>query len=118
MIEELEILNPLGKSDHGVLSFTYLCYGGEKIIRGIPKYCKGDYEGMREYLSQRNREFEVDRDVNVTWKRFHSAIMTVTNKFIPCLEGWSEFRQNGLVLNLRLCDVTALQASKADINIQ
>ena len=25
---------------------------------------------------------------------------------------WSEGRQNGLVLNLRLCDVIALQASK------
>ena len=34
------------------------------------------------------------------------------------LSTWSEDRQNGLVLNLRLCDVTALQASKADINIQ
>ena len=34
------------------------------------------------------------------------------------LTTWSEVRQNGLVLNLRLCDVTALQASKSDINIQ
>ena len=31
---------------------------------------------------------------------------------------WSEGRQNGLVLNLRLCDVTALQASKSDIKIK
>ena len=31
---------------------------------------------------------------------------------------WSEGRQNGLVLNLRLRDVTALQACKSDINIQ
>ena len=44
MIEDLEILNPLGKSDHGVLSFTYLCYGEEKIIKGVPKNHKGDYE--------------------------------------------------------------------------
>ena len=91
MIEDLEILNPLGKSDHGVLSFTYLCYGEEKIIKGIPKYYKGDYEGMREYLSQQNREFEV---VNVTWKRFHSAIMTGTNKFIPCFKPGSKKRQS------------------------
>ena len=34
------------------------------------------------------------------------------------LTTWSEGRQNGLVLNLRLCDVTSLQASKSDINIQ
>ena len=34
------------------------------------------------------------------------------------LTTWSEGRQNGLVLNLRLCDVKALQASKSDINIQ
>ena len=34
------------------------------------------------------------------------------------LTTWSEGRENGLVLNLRLCDVTALQASKSDINIQ
>ena len=92
MIEELEILNPLGKSDHGVLSFTYLCYGEEKITKRIPKYCKGNYEGRKEYLSQQNREFEVDRDVNVTWKRFHSAIMTGTNKFIPCFKPGSKKR--------------------------
>ena len=41
---------------------------------------------MREYLSQQNREFEVNKDVNVTWERFHSAIMTATNKFIPCFK--------------------------------
>ena len=34
------------------------------------------------------------------------------------LTTWSEGRQNGLVLNLRLCDITALQACKSDINIQ
>ena len=34
------------------------------------------------------------------------------------LTTWSEGRQNGLVLNSRLCDVTALQSSKSDINIQ
>ena len=34
------------------------------------------------------------------------------------LTTWSESRQNGLVLNSRLCDVTALQSSKSDINIQ
>ena len=34
------------------------------------------------------------------------------------LTTWSEGRQNGLVLNLRLCDVTALQASKSEINIK
>ena len=34
------------------------------------------------------------------------------------LTTWSEDRQNGLVLNLRSCDVTALQSSKSDINIQ
>ena len=34
------------------------------------------------------------------------------------LTTWSGGRQNGLVLNLWLCDVTALQASKSDINTQ
>ena len=34
------------------------------------------------------------------------------------LTTWSEGRQNSLVLNLRLCGVTALQARKSDINIQ
>ena len=41
---------------------------------------------MKEYLSQQNREFEVNRDVNVTWKRFRSVIMTATNKFTPCFK--------------------------------
>ena len=41
---------------------------------------------MRVYLSQQNREFEVNKDVNVTWKRFHIALMTATNKFIPCFK--------------------------------
>ena len=34
------------------------------------------------------------------------------------LTTWSMGRQNGLVLNLRLCEVTAIQASKSDIDIQ
>ena len=60
------------------------------------------------------RTFSVHSDLNtesrgVFWRPIDQDQVLTT---------WSEGRQNGLVLNLRLCDVTALQASKSDINIQ
>ena len=56
--------------------------------------------------------------------RSHSSVKLFTGCVLApidqdqVLTTWSGGCQNGLILNLRLCDVRALLASKLDINIQ
>ena len=47
MVNDIEIRNPLGKSDHAVLLFDYTCYATSCSTKESYFYAKGDYEAMR-----------------------------------------------------------------------
>ena len=47
MVNDIEIRNPLGKSDHAVLLFDYICYATSCSTKESYLYAKGDYEAMR-----------------------------------------------------------------------
>ena len=81
MIDNLSILNPIGKSDHGILIFDYLCYRENTAPRSIPKYYLGNYEEMRNYFSQ--YEWKQSGDVTKAWDEMKSMVIRGTNKFIP-----------------------------------
>ena len=53
MIQDIEYLSPLGKSDHLVITFNLICFI-QQIKRVKEIYCheKGNYTNMREELEQ------------------------------------------------------------------
>ena len=52
MVENLQLFSPIGKSDHRVLFFSFVCYQETKLVKSIPIYYLGDYDGMRNHLFQ------------------------------------------------------------------
>ena len=104
MIDNLAILNPMGKSDHGVLSFDYNCYGEEKPSIAMPKYYQGNYEAMREYLS--NTTWNCSQEtLDKNWNTIKKSMFHITEQFIPK-------RQTSDKEHKRWITKTAIQAIK------
>lgn len=86
MITELDYNSPLGKSDHCVLDFKFLCYlNNEKKRKMRFLYDKGDYCKMVEDL---NIDWEVEfqqfgNNPDEMWKFFHEKLKISAEKRIP-----------------------------------
>ena len=83
MIENLLIENPIGKSDHGVLIFDYLCYGQEVPLTVKTNYYKGDYNTMRYYLMNNTVWSDGEDDLGSKWANFKKTLSEITDMFIP-----------------------------------
>ena len=91
MIDEVISSSPLGKSDHTVL--TWALYADVKCLNGASerKVCsnarlnfkKGDYEGMRARLADKDWSSLKDLDVEAMWKQLKDTIAMVIHEFVP-----------------------------------
>ena len=89
MVEDLVCGEPLGKSDHCVLTWK-LCYDNditkkEATTEELPKlnYRKGDYEAMRENFSLIDWTELNGLGVEETWSRIKDEIYSNIQKFVP-----------------------------------
>ena len=86
MIENLVYEAPLGKSDHSVLKFTFICQ-----IQSAPptfkvQYEKGNYKKMNEILSgvDWNTEFsQYPNDVEKQWSFFINKYQEIQQIYVP-----------------------------------
>ena len=77
--------SPLGKSDHAIISFDYLCYfnishdNSEKY-----QYFKGDYISICNDLNEVNWDLIFqDKDINETWNIFKNKLFDSIDEHIP-----------------------------------
>ena len=87
MIENIEYLSPLGKSDHIIISFDFKCYtqqsGKDKIVY---YYGKGNYDKMKTELGGINWQSELDKeayDINKQWTYNKEKIQEAVKHHIP-----------------------------------
>ena len=76
MISKLEILNPLGKSDHSIIKFTIPCNIESSPPKITVKYEKGDYAGFSEELKKIDWPGEFSKfpnDVDKQWVYFRNT---------------------------------------------
>ncbi len=89
MVSDLEILSPLGKSDHACISFTFNCYfkcTNKSFSRYL--YDKGNYENMKKDLTlDWTSELEKRITVNEKWKFISNKLLLATKKYIPIIRG-------------------------------
>ena len=75
----------LGKSDHIVIEFVYLCYCTVQRCN-VPRYLywNGDYESMKHELLNTNWE-QIFENLNMQcmWSVFHSKVLLLIDKYIP-----------------------------------
>ena len=86
MYENIEICQPLGKSDHSIIKFSIPCTfeKTKPIIKA--QYEKGDYESFKNDLNAINWESELGKtpdDVNEQWKFFKQKFMELDKKYVP-----------------------------------
>ena len=76
MVNDVEVGEPLGKSDHSVVTFSFTCETSiadtstEKFL-----YDRGDYDRMRHLVSTHDWELLL-RDLDVCGKRYSTASTT------------------------------------------
>ena len=84
-VSDLNSLPPLGKSDHIVISFEFLCYHSIERVN-VPKYLygHGDYESItRELLDTTWEQLFAGLNTESIWLCFHSKLLNLIDKYIP-----------------------------------
>ena len=84
MIQDLEHQSPLGKSDHGVLVFQFICYLIQKNLKKKSYiYHKGDYAGLKNSLNIDWQNHLDSHSINDMWGKFKSKVKDGIEEFIP-----------------------------------
>ena len=99
MINTIEYMSPLGKSDHSILKFDYNCYtshGSNQKPRY--RYDKGDYTMIKDYLTRDwELEFnEVQQDCEQQWNILLKHIEFAKELYIPTRSGPPKWRTKGV----------------------
>jgi len=90
-VRNIEILPPLGKSDHTVLKLSLKSSGDDPTPQKQTlkyNYTKGDYESFRNFIlslciTEQLRENKYN--VNEVFELIHEALVVGQNKFIPII---------------------------------
>ncbi len=86
MVDEISYQSPLGKSDHCVLFFDFVCYVEVETRYKVKKYYqKADYKLINQELCSVNWEEELSQtnNVNAMWNIFQSKIASIEEKYVP-----------------------------------
>ena len=87
-VSDLHHHPPLGKSDHSLLTFNFHCYIDYSKPKEIYQYKKGNYEAMRNQLSNSNWVTQYmtevkDSTIEEIWSSLKDKLLDLTSQFIP-----------------------------------
>ena len=85
MVSDIKIEASLGKSDHSIIYFTSNCTAETSPPEIKTIYQKGDYEKMKNILSQydwENLQRQSD-DINKQWELFKNIFLDAENQCVP-----------------------------------
>ena len=84
-VKDIQVLQPLGKSDHGIVIGNFICEWKNKVEpRSNRMYYKGQYEIINQKIEEIdwNDKFN-DKTVHECWKIFKEIIQNLIDKYIP-----------------------------------
>jgi endonuclease/exonuclease/phosphatase family metal-dependent hydrolase len=85
MIDNIQYSEPVGRSHHCLLNWTYKCYGTQSKIR-VKKYLfdQGNYSDLRMYLGNKDcLNCLSGKNVNDMWLAIHETILAAMEEFVP-----------------------------------
>lgn len=84
-IDDISTSAPLGKSDHSVLKFDYLCLPDQQPDKYISNFRKANFEKFKEHLSINwNELFEdCNGNVDIMWDKFLTVYTDAEKNCIP-----------------------------------
>ena len=86
MVSNLDILAPLGKSDHAIIKFTINCEMNYQQPQIKKLFNKGNYDGIKNKINSINWEEEFNKypdDINKQWKFFCDIYADAEKTYIP-----------------------------------
>ena len=95
IIEGIEYLAPLGKSDHSLLNIKCKCKLEAKPHRHRLNYEKGNYDAFRNYLKLDWEDIlkSQNGDLDKMWCVFRDYLLKGTNLFIPQVKDLTSFKE-------------------------
>jgi hypothetical protein len=110
MFENLEIKDPIGKSDHNTLVWELVTQTviPQNNVMSF-SYHRGNYQGMRESINSINwSELFDEKDVKECWGIFRDRLLSEIEKFVPKstrakrkkIDGLTEKQKNFCVRNI------------------
>ena len=103
-VRNIRVLQPLGKSDHGVVIADFVCQWKSKIEQKPRRmYHKGKYEKILEGLHDIDWESEFNlKTVQECWDIFKMKLETLVNEHVPMTvpKDYNEPWMNGKVIRL------------------
>ena len=87
-VSDVEHQSPLGKSDHNLIIFKFHCYLEYTKPKDRYAYEKGDYDAMRNELSDTNWQEEYvtsasNKNIAELWGTLKSTLKQLRDKFVP-----------------------------------
>ena len=87
MVSDIQYNPSVGRSDHLVLSFKFICYTpntSKNNTHSTYNFFKGDYQSIKSQLEQTNWEGEMEGlDLSSSWLWFTEQYIDLLEKFIP-----------------------------------
>ena len=74
MVETIDYLEPLGKSDHVVLSFDYVCYAWNPSMKRQSFRKILNYDQLSQLVAVTNWDFLIEQSVEDGWNQFVSTL--------------------------------------------
>ena len=87
-VKNIQLADPLGKSDHGVIICDFICVW-MPVNSFIPKrlYHKADFELINQLLSEVNWEHEFqDKNMHQKWEYFKTKLVEILMQHVPMSE--------------------------------
>lgn len=84
-VKEINVCEPVGKSDNVFLNWTLICYTDDTRTKVNKKlYDKGDYEAMRKFLTDKDWLIPLQgNSVEDQWKNISELIYEAVGRFVP-----------------------------------
>ena len=82
-MSDVLIQDPIGRSDHSVISFTFQGYSRTSSINLKRDYNKADYKSMKAMLDINWEELLFNKCVEEQWTLLSSKINEAIEKYVP-----------------------------------
>ena len=84
-VKNIQVLEPLGKSDHGIVVGNFICEWRNKTMpKSSRMYNKGQYDTINMKIEEINwNEKFRNKSIQECWEIFKDIIHELINKFIP-----------------------------------
>ena len=84
LVSDIKVGTPIGKSDHGVITFKIMCDFKEPTSNNITyMYQKGNIAGIKQDLSINWEELFQEKSVEECWKLFKAKVKSTCENHIP-----------------------------------